>query len=257
MLTKTQGQRITLQSLFIGVMVVLACLGEASTACADVEANKVNLPVNLVRFGSQAFYKVYGRWPTDWQEVVATGLVQVSLSIPGQGTVDPDDTALDFPGDVRYLGSDSVSGQCRLAVQNAHTPGTRIIEIDAPQTYSQLFPAIDATCEELGSPAIYSHFLESESWLRLLAIVGIADNMCLVYYISNENQAPTSLSSLLDSGFMPINIGSINPVTGQAFSFTGGPNELKISIPSSGQSTGSAGIAVYDSDGHDLGIGMF
>jgi len=171
--------------------------------------------------GIQAYYKVYSQWPANWQAVRDTGLVQVLLHGPNGQVIDPDDSALDFPGDIRYLGSHEGKPPSLVKLCDFDGMYTRTIRIAAPVTYLELIQAAPPEVVELYGPAAQDVNRRIQ-W----GIAGILEDSLMYYYIAHDRHVPPSFDDLLASGLTPIDATSINPLTGTRFFGDGRPNDF-------------------------------
>jgi len=217
-------------ALFLS-MAILSALSPIVTQAANAEAlerMKYVQPTNLVRGGIRQFYKVFEQFPAHWSDVVGAGICQVTLAGPEGQVIDPDDATLDFPGDVRYLGLES--GSPRVAFLSSEGT-TQNVGVNTPTPYAQILTRADQAHLQYGDPdnAVLTSFMTRRDWLRLFAIDGLLESALRQYTVANGEQ-PASIDEFLDSGFSPIDRDSINPVTGEHFTFDGAPRNFFVGL---------------------------
>ena len=149
--------------------------------------------------------------------MVEEGLFQVPL-VGYQGeTIDPDDPSLDFFGDLYYF-SDSAGQPKARVIQLLDIDGmvVEFTEVEPGPAYVEIFSALSARFAD----ADFDKYLNDPSWLEFLAIRGML-HVGLSTYHEVNGAYPAAIEDFLKSGLGPIDQESINPLTGDVFSFDG------------------------------------
>ncbi len=229
----------------IGV-VIAALMAMICCFTVQVEAREVDglelVPYNLVNFGLSSYGRAFGHFPDTWAQVVEAGIVQVELSVPGYGVVDPDDTNLDFEGDVAYLGVQP-DGSCKFAWKQQQTdnmapaPGVKVCSIGSKS------PSLSELFTSSASPSLMAK-ADDERWLKLSAMASVL-SYSLSIYDMHMRGAPYTLEDFFSSGYSSIPAGSINPVTNAPLTFDGEASNL-IMKP------GSPYVTVVDESGASM-----
>jgi len=178
-----------------------------------IDGKIIDVALHDVQIGLIVFYRVYGRWPASWHEAVSAGLFQCELPAFNGGSINPDDSSLDFVGDIFYDPNVDANKRVRLhRLASIEGYVVRQIVEDVPSTYSELYPSVD---REFGVE-YYSLMLAEDNLLRLQAIGSfVRQNIHL--YKEVHGSFPSSFTEFLHSGLGPISDLSINPVTGSQF----------------------------------------
>jgi len=211
----------------------IGCLGLATAESSDFKyAGKgskttVYYPSSYVQGALRAFYRAHGRWPTDWAEVLSTGMLQVPLLSPAGEIIDPGDGKLDFRFDVFY---DAAATHAKAATdkQSPALIRSRIkkelgfvetIELPVLPTYRQTLMTFAPKVNRDWRP-----YVEPDA-LKLMMAAAMMGEAILAFHLANDRY-PNSVEEFLASGLAPLDYNSLNPVTGQPFRLDGSPNDL-------------------------------
>ena len=181
-----------------------------------------------VQAGVQAYYRVYGRWPANWQEVRGAGLFDVDLVGFEMQTIFPDAGRFDFASDLYYDSNPNSDGKAQiyqLAIRGGTGAQARTRAIEFPS--GTLGDSLRWIANERGDngPLQYA---EDEGWLKRLALSAILE-MSVYQYRSIKGAFPTP-QEFLDSGLGPIGSNSINPYTGKPYRLDGSPFDFNMVI---------------------------
>lgn len=178
------------------------------------------LAVHQVSLACRMYYKVKGRYPSRWGDVVAAGIYQAPLMGYNGEEINPDDGGLDFYGDVHYqlVGDGSSALVAELGYRSGMT--TVYHRLKAADTYVNLFRrAADQGVD------FWQGYLDDEPRMRQFAILGFIYRAAFVYK-DLHGDFPLNLGELSAAGLAPVDANSINPVTGQQFQFTEAPGDI-------------------------------
>lgn len=186
----------------------------------------VYYPVSYVSAAVECYYKAYGRWPANWQEVVDTGMIQVDLVTPTGQVIDPGDGELNFRFDVVYMGVDTKASASRppalVLTQVAAAPkGPNTHHVPVPPTYRERLMATASYIDRPWQPYV------EEDGLRLMMAASMLQTALLAFNMAN-GRWPTSVDEFFASGMSPLDQQSVNPVTGELFRYDGSPNDLLV-----------------------------
>ncbi len=209
--------------LSLGFNALASAADPAQTALID--AGRRLIPANMVMIGVRQYYKVYGHWPQNWQAVRSAGIIQVELAVPGEGLVNPDDPSLDFMNDVYYAGGENDGRALVVSKTDPENPVERLY-LDPPKTYSLRF-APGETPPFGDNEYEMSSFLGDTNRLLQFAVAGALDD-CFTNYAAHHGRGPASIEEFMSSGWSPLTMSSINPMTGNAFKLDGSSNDLAI-----------------------------
>ena len=178
----------------------------------NVERNSVtDIAALQMQIALQYYYKIYEHWPTSWQDIVDVGIFQVPLRGFHNEVIDPDDSKLDFEGDLFYDALSSTGDKAKIR-ELILIDGMSINYIDVPHyaTYNEQLTAL----ADYVSYAPW--FLERPERLRYLAILGMCNAQLLQYYHVHEHY-PYTWADFINSGLAPVSWSSVNPLTGNPF----------------------------------------
>lgn len=181
-----------------------------------------------IRTGITQYYKVYGQLPSSWQDVVDNGIWQCPILGFGNELMDPDDTSLDFLGDI-YLDGASINGNEMLIHELEFNQGAVVTKHKAgcDMTYLDQFQIFDAHPPgDVDGFNMVGTYGNNEPKLRQFAILG-ALNQCISLYHSTHGEYPRTLDDLFAWGVTPVDRDSINPVTGLQFRFDGSVGDIE------------------------------
>jgi hypothetical protein len=178
-----------------------------------------------VKNGAQQYYRLNGRWPDSWHEVVEAGLFDAIMVNLQNQPIDPDATEIKNYGDVRYLPAQgSGDPQLVLAFYNDGMR-TKFYAIPRPQTLAE--QAADAAQQlnakgDTQSASQLTQAMASDQVKQQHALSVMLQRGVEMYAVA-FNHYPDSIAELLGSGIGPFTPGSINPLTGQPFKGDGSP----------------------------------
>jgi hypothetical protein len=190
--------------------------------------------VTAIEWGLQGFYKVNGRWPSNWKEVRQSLIYQTDLYTVDdkRRRIDPDDGSLDFAGDIVYVPRSFPFLIYKGKVLPQH------VRLVPPQEYKQSLPLVEQgfrTGAHINwQPRVSRNygfradkFLSNKDRLVQLAILGELREL------SDESMHQLgftmfTIDNLLKAQGSPIDRSSTNPVTRKPFKFDGSANDVMV-----------------------------
>ncbi len=184
---------------------------------------------NLLSLGCQYYFRVNGRYPAKWQDVVHAGLVSVDLRGFKDELIEPDVPELTFLGDLYYeCGPDGHSAVLHR-LENFDGMSVAQYPLVPPGTYAQ---AAELAAQYSGEQAAVNFFDEVEV-AKLYASMGII-NGSISFFRTVHGRYPSDFSEFLRSGLGPINELSLNPRTGNTYVGDGRPGDISYKLSSDG-----------------------
>jgi hypothetical protein len=208
---------------FVALLVTLLTLvSVAHSAETRVIDSRELMPYNIVNFALTAYWKAHGEFPAKWSDVVLAGLVQVELSVPGKGVVNPDDGELNFEGDVAYFGP-LPDGTCSFGYMPS--AGTNVPVLPVVRE-ARVKPQSTTTLQDLErDPNPDLAALASDLGARRLIGLAFVTRMCYdLYYMTGGH----GFENFLNSGFAPVDGTDINPWTGEKLNYDGAARNLQV-----------------------------
>ena len=191
-----------------------------------------------VRDAIAAYQLVKGELPHTWQDVLNSGLFDSSLRGFNMEIIDPDDSSIDFKGDI-YLDSITLkeaSGDLLLFTFWSPTSNniTRS-KIERVESYREVLQRVADTLElEPEQSQIIDSWLEDEAQLiqfgHLHQLFLALDDFRKIH-----GNLPDDLKELVKSGVGPLTETSVNPVTGEIYRFDGSSGDLFFHVRENGR----------------------
>ena len=176
-----------------------------------------------------AYQKVFGRMPDSWREVRESGLFDKPLHAFDMQEIDPDDSSIDFRGDL-YLDFQTLREESTAALllslwapQGNEISRTRI---EKTEPYEFTFNAIRNYLhpDEYGLSVLDAWQADEAQRIQFgqihMLMRGLWD------YKDIRGEYPQDLQQLVAAGLGPLTAGSLNPVTGEPYRFDGSPGDI-------------------------------
>jgi hypothetical protein len=202
---------------------------------------------NVISNGARLYCMVHGAWPENFAALEESGIIQQKLRGYQLDVIDPDDSSLDFAGDVtyRYIAS---SDQVSISwLDPAGRPAFETLS-KKPASVSELLSRVDLeermdTAELLGNLPL----------LRSFALMGMIRRGHADFVMLNGRE-PANWSELAASGLTGLDQQSALPLNGKLLDGTGKPGGLRIGPGTSG----SFAVTLIASDGkpHSFTLGL-
>ena len=247
------------------ILTVAFALAMSMPAAANAGNQDSVRLANTVANCLQVYYAYAGHWPASWDEIQQAGIHQLALVNSSGISIDPDVFEIPPAGETVWMSGEQQNGSYVLelylpaadtAVATEDWQQPWLIEPNA--TYAQKFPQYDELNVPRGLDVRWTPYLADDARLRQFAICGMINDAIRLYFISTGSY-PKNFSQLIDSGYSPVDMASINPLTGGHFSFDGSANDLLVVVRKADYYTDSA-MVVYPvlEDGEPLyAIGSF
>lgn len=175
--------------------------------------------------GIYTFYKLHGYWPASWQSVVDDGLFDNEIRSSEGHIVNPDDSKLDFFGDVVYMGPSE--SRDSVALSYARDVGGLVAKqyiLEAPATYEEQFAWIlQNRALQSSTPEVedyVSKLIDDEQAQKQVAIAAMFDRGILLFNVLN-GRPPYTWDEYIQSGLAPFRSDSVNALTGTSFAGDG------------------------------------
>jgi hypothetical protein len=165
------------------------------------------------------FYRVYERWPNNWQEVKDSLIFQSDLIGRQMQVIDPDDGNVDFKWDVVYEGGSSPRIHTLLGDGKVKT-----YVLQRPDTYREWLPNVQKQHPTFDA----NYYLSDKKRLAMVSIMVQLQAYSFTEYFDHHKEWPKSVSAVLAEGYSPIKAGSTNPLTGKPFKFDGSANDILV-----------------------------
>jgi hypothetical protein len=231
-----------LKTMLLTVAVLVACSAAKPEFADDPNAYPVPplenggfiVPAQVWLMHAPNHYRaIYGNWPSSWEAVEESGLVQIPLySLDGTLVSDEELTG---PYDEKY---EFPAGRSVPCLVNANGPYLDFAESGSPLTWDELF---SLSIERSSYPAAQKETIEQmigdRDRQRLMGIVSILQES-LRYYFQVHRTVPQSWAEFIDSGMAPLNADSVNPLTGGPIYGDGRPNDINFFINAEGTAAG-------------------
>jgi hypothetical protein len=175
-----------------------------------------------------SYYKVFARWPDNWQAVRDAGIFQVTLRGFDMSELDPDEQAITGTGDVYYeFNRNANRATVYAGLISGGTFTIKSFQLMPPDSYLSTFQQFDKLGAEAGyeGPTLSSLYAQREDKLRQFAILSQME-VSLRNFRDVRGDYPHTIAQFLNSGLGPIDGNSINPVTGQKFRFDGSADDV-------------------------------
>lgn len=188
----------------------------------DGTAVAVDVAFSAVQSGVQAYYRIHGSWPATWSQVVQEGIYQAPLPAFQGGTIDPDDSSLDFLGDLHYISGDG-TGSPQVLRSGDSSRGGNVFStpLEGPFTYEALI----STPGPAGLLEEYSPYLADTGMMSLFGIIHCAaDGLDL--YRTVYGELPDDWNAFCQSGLSPTGTSGRNPATGKAILGDGSAGDI-------------------------------
>jgi hypothetical protein len=182
------------------------------------EMNQISVAQVQLQTGVQVYYRTFGRWPSSWSEVMASGIWQKPLVGPQGQAINPDDGKIDVAGDTLL---DTSDGYPRLVLQQNGMFQNSVAYKNRGKTTADLLSELDAYYPD----ANLSSWVTDTNRMKQFGVLGSMRRMISHYkYVFGDH--PKTIDEFIASGFSPVDRSSINPVTGQPFKFDGSANDI-------------------------------
>ncbi len=197
----------------------------------------VDVADSQVRNAVKAFQLVYGRNPETWAEVLASGLFDNELLGYGMQRIDPDDSSIDFMGDLSLRSEPATGIDNQLLLLNYWNTVT--LDVGAPmiemhERYEDLLRAAgesqDLDADQL---SIIDAWLGDDGQMIQFGHVRQLTYAVLIYQAIN-GVYPATLQDLVDSGVGPLRAGALNPVTHEAYRYDGSKGDISYELMDEG-----------------------
>lgn len=198
-----------------------ASVPDAATASAEEGKSIVLAPSHVVS-GARAYYRVYGKWPARWSDVVAEGLGSAQVVTPDGKLVDPDDGRLDFQYDCMYERGISASNPVVTTSLDPTTQRAHSADVAQPQTYAAMLSYFKPGSHGFDYVERYA---SDTARLKQWAIIGQV-RIGLIQYREVLGEYPPDLQTYLDWGQGVIDASSINPLTNDVYHGDGRANDI-------------------------------
>ncbi|MCB1218107.1 hypothetical protein KDL44_11985 [bacterium] len=224
------------------ILTTLLLLCNAPSSARDISAADypgngngviVNVAQAMVSKASSRYYRVYGRFPSSWSELLDSGILDVELRGYQLQPMDPDDGSLDYPSDVYF---ENNKGQAFCHWLNPLTEQPHRIRLQFPSTYGKDLAEMS---EVLQLPAevdvLLRNYASDEQQLLQFAQLGLIRDFLGIYRDLHGNW-PASMEQFMDSGLSPVGPGTLNPLTGQPYRYDCSAGDIRF-IVSNGYAT--------------------
>ena len=190
----------------------------------------ISIADTQVAQGARCFYKAYGRFPQSWAEVEEQGISSSNLLGYRMQPIDPDDSQLEFSGDVHY---EFNAGQAIVHTMDLHGE-VNDLSLQVPGTYTSRFEDFIAS-GKLSEEQVerFHDYAANEAQLLQFAILGNISRSIRIYQ-DVHGSPPDSLTQFFASGISPVNENTINPLTGQPFRYDGSAGDVRIEFTDTG-----------------------
>jgi hypothetical protein len=229
-LSTNEGARFSRAAVLIAMIGATIFAGGSSGDYPGSRSDaSMDLAFSWIEAGAQQYCAMTGTFPAAWTEVVSSGLVQAQLETPAGQAIDPDDGQLDFAGDLCYVRQDADTALIIYTVPTGSGFRHANLQLKGKTSYVDVLRVFDQT---IGTD---NAELAGVQELKLMAIAGMFHQMARDYqWVHGE--FPATLHDLLESGIGPLDLKSINPITGQAFIGDGREWDVKYKVASNGNS---------------------
>jgi hypothetical protein len=177
--------------------------------------------------GIKAYYALHERWPANWAAVKQDGLVTVPLVSPQGIVLDPDDGRLDCDFDLIYNAKpDGSDPDCILLHAKCDKRPIRL-KLVKPPTYRTILLQLDRARAKRnpGSGQTFTAWLDDPARMKLFAI-SMINNSLLVAFHGTKAGRVDSWQAFVASGCASVTPADVNPLTGQSWQGSGGPDNL-------------------------------
>ncbi|MEZ5338977.1 MAG: hypothetical protein R3F46_12025 [bacterium] len=200
--------------------------GEQGTISEKYPGNGSEITVRLadalVSTGARCFYRAYGRFPDNWDEVVASGIGSTSLMGYQLEMINPDDPTLNFPGDVYYENNRGTAFVHCMSLDGSQER----IRLQIPSTYeATLLQMQDSMALTDDQRSRVLQIISDENQLQQFAILG-SFSRSIELFRTIHDRYPSDLQEFLSYGFSPVADTTLNPVTGVPFKFDGSAGDI-------------------------------
>src|SRR5690606_2646904 len=182
----------------------------------------VRLADALVSNGARCYYRANGRFPDNWDEVVASGIGSKYLVGYQLEKINPDDPTLNFPGDVYYENNRGTAFVHCMSLDGSQER----IRLQIPSTYEATLLLMQDNLElTVDQKSRVSEIISDEYQLQQFAILG-SFSRSVELFRTIHDRYPADLQEFLNCGFSPVTDTTINPVTGVPFKFDGSAGDV-------------------------------
>lgn len=201
-----------------------------------------------VKAGLCTYYQLKGRWPDKWEDVVKEGIFLSDLVTVEGHIIDPDDSKMDYFGDVYYtpLGDGEVDARFTY-VYDMDGMQIKQFVLEPPTTFADQYTWMaengQLTRNNEKAKKYISALVQDPQRMKQIALATMLYKGIRLYNVIH-GQPPATWNEYINSGLAPIKGDSINPVTGELFRGDGSAGDFLYKCYSPGE-IGNENPAIY------------